>query len=211
MTSTIERAVGTPKSAGGRGELDAGGGEVVAVEFAELVGRDLADEAGLAAQRRDARRGVAGRAAADLARRAHMVVEPRRLVGVDQPHHPLGQPLGCEEGVVAIGDDVDDRIADAEHVEAGARSFESLRCGKARPLAGPADGGQPRPAKSADRHSGPRSTASIGFRKRTDLTRIYESLRSDRDLVNRRRQCRNASRKRSSKRRGAIRTKVLHW
>ena len=42
----------------GRDELDAGRGEVVPVELAELIGRHLADEARLAAQGRDARRGV---------------------------------------------------------------------------------------------------------------------------------------------------------
>ena len=48
-----------------------------------------------------------------------MIVEPRRLPGIDQPHHPLGQTLALEKGIVAIGDDVDDRISDREHVEAG--------------------------------------------------------------------------------------------
>jgi hypothetical protein len=131
---------------GGGDELDAGRVEVVPVEFAELVGRDLADEAGAAAERGDAGGGVARRAAADLARRAHMIVEPRRLRRVDQPHHPLGQPLAREEIVIAIGDDVDDRIADREHVEAGfghqslrggkARDLEHFRAGRQRPTAG---------------------------------------------------------------------------
>ena len=143
------RARGRLAEVRGRGdELDAGGGEVVPVEFAELVGRDLADEARFAAERRDPRRGIASRAAADLARRAHMVVEPRRLLGVDQPHHPLGQPLALEESVVAIGDDVDDRIADREHVEAGRSSFapggsgplEHLEGGRQRPTLGKCGG-----------------------------------------------------------------------
>ena len=55
VTSTIERAVGTPKSAGGVMNSTPVAREIVAVEFAELVGRDLADEAGPAAERRDAR------------------------------------------------------------------------------------------------------------------------------------------------------------
>ena len=63
--------------------------------------------------------GVAGRSAADLARRPHRAVEPLGLVGVDQPHRSLGQPLGGKEGVVGVGDDIDDGIADREHVEAG--------------------------------------------------------------------------------------------
>jgi hypothetical protein len=99
----------------------------VGIDLAELVVRHLADEAGAAAEHRDARRGVAGRAAADLAARAHLAVKPRRLLRVDQPHRALVEPLGGEEGVVGGGDDVDDGVADAEDVEAsvghGGRTF----------------------------------------------------------------------------------------
>ena len=99
VTRIIERAVGAPTSAARRDELDPGRGQVVPVEFAELVGRDLADEAGAAAERRDARGRVAGRAAADLARRAHVRVEPLGLLGVDQPHRPLVRPFARQESV----------------------------------------------------------------------------------------------------------------
>ena len=98
-------------------ELHPGGGQVVAVELAELVGSDLPDEARASAQRGDARRRVRGRTAADLPRRAHVRIEPLRLLGVDQAHRALRQPLGIEESVVGVGDDVDDGIADAQHVE----------------------------------------------------------------------------------------------
>ena len=64
-----------------------------------------------------------------------MVVEPGRLVGVDQAHHALGQPLALEEGVVAIGDDVDDRIADGEARRGGwLRSWKGFDGGKAGAL-----------------------------------------------------------------------------
>ena len=100
------RARGRRADVGGRrDELDARGGEVVAIEFAELVGRDLADEAGAAAERRDARRGVARRSAADLVRRAHVRIEPLGLLGVDQPHRALDQPFarrGSRRSALAI-------------------------------------------------------------------------------------------------------------
>jgi hypothetical protein len=64
-----------------------------------------------------------------------MIVEPGRLRRVDQAHHALGQPLLREEGVIAIGDDVDNGIADAQHIEAGV-GHRSTPVGKARPLGG---------------------------------------------------------------------------
>ena len=67
---------------------------------------------------------------------------------------PLVSPSRFEEGVVAIGDDVDDRIADREHVEAGFGHGEAFDGGKARPLAAGGSHGQPRPrnAASPSRH-----------------------------------------------------------
>ena len=71
---------------GRRDELNSRRRQVVAVEFAELVRRDLADEPGASAKRRNARRSIAGRAAADLMRRPHVPIKPLGLFGVDQPH-----------------------------------------------------------------------------------------------------------------------------
>ena len=53
-----------------------------------------------------------------LARRPHRFVEPRRLGFVDQPHRSLRHALGGDECVAGVGDHVDDRIADRQHVEA---------------------------------------------------------------------------------------------
>ena len=61
-------------------ELDPRGGEIMTIEFAELVGRDLADEPGAAAECRNARRRIAGRSAANLVRRAHVRIEPLGLL-----------------------------------------------------------------------------------------------------------------------------------
>ena len=77
----------------GRDELDPGRSQVVTIEFPELIRRDLADKARPSAKRRDAGRRIAGRASAHLMRRAHMRIEPFRLLGVDQPHRAFDQPL----------------------------------------------------------------------------------------------------------------------
>jgi hypothetical protein len=61
-------------------------------------------------------------------RRSHVRVEPLGFVGIDQPHRAFDQALGAQEIVGRIGDHVDDRIADAQHVEAGVgHEFSGLR------------------------------------------------------------------------------------
>ena len=69
--------------------------------------------------------------AAEFAGRAHLAVEAHRLGLVDQPHRALVEALRGEEGVVGVGDDVDDRIADAQHVEAGLGHGHPVGRGKA--------------------------------------------------------------------------------
>jgi hypothetical protein len=56
-----------------------------------------------------------------------MAIEPGRLVRVDQPHRALRQPLLGKETVVGLGDDVDDGIADREHVEGSVGQGISFR------------------------------------------------------------------------------------
>ncbi len=106
-------------SAWGDEEVDALRFDVMLVNLAELIVGDLADEAGAQAERGETGRGIARRAAADFACGAHQSVKPHRLGFVDQPHRALVERLGGDEGVVGDGDDIDDGIADAQHVEAG--------------------------------------------------------------------------------------------
>ena len=91
-----------------RDELDACGRQVMPVEFAELIRSDLPDEARAPAERRHARRRIAGRSAAHLMRRPHVRIEPLRLLRIDQAHRSFDQPFGAQEVVGRIGDDVDD-------------------------------------------------------------------------------------------------------
>ena len=60
VTKIIERAVGGSPGQRLGVEGDALGADVVSVDLAELVGRDLAEEGGAAAEAGDAGRGVAG-------------------------------------------------------------------------------------------------------------------------------------------------------
>jgi hypothetical protein len=90
----------------------------VAEDRSQLVVAELADEPGFQAQRSQPRDRVGGGAAARLPGRSHRLVEARRLGFVDQLHRALVHAVRGEEGVVGVGDDIDDRIADGEHVEA---------------------------------------------------------------------------------------------
>jgi hypothetical protein len=117
--------------------------DVVGENFAQLVGGDLTHEAAAPAEHRDARRGIAGGTAADLAPRAHLAVEPRRLLLVDQAHRPLVELLGNDEFLVGGGDDIDDSVADAEDVEAGVGHGGSFMLGRKRRPSGGGEGDQP--------------------------------------------------------------------
>ena len=113
----IERAVGVPSVERRGREMDAERLHVVAEEAAELVVGDLADEGGAPAEGGDAGGGVAGAAAGDQLRRAHMAVEPVGLRAVDQPHRALHQALADEKILFRMRQHVDDRVADRQHVE----------------------------------------------------------------------------------------------
>jgi hypothetical protein len=85
-------------------------------DAAELIVLDLADEGGTPSEARDPDDGVRGRAPGHLDRGPHGVVDARRPRLVDQLHGALAHVLPDEKVVVGARDDVDDRVADAEHV-----------------------------------------------------------------------------------------------
>ena len=86
--------------------------------LSQLVVGKLPDETGAESERRQPRDGIGRRSSAQLPRRAHRLVQPRRLGFVDQPHRSLRRALGGDELVAGVGNHVDDGIADREHVEA---------------------------------------------------------------------------------------------
>ena len=94
---------------------------------AEFVVLDLADKSGAAAEARHTDDGIGGRAARAFHRRAHRVVDRLRARLVDQRHGAFVHALRDQKVVFGAGDDVDDGVADAEHVVAGGgheRSFK---------------------------------------------------------------------------------------
>jgi hypothetical protein len=86
-------------------------------DAAELVVLDLADKGGTPSEARHADDGVRSRAPRHLDRRTHGVIDARRVRLVDQLHGALAHVLPGEKVVVGARDDVDDGVADAEHVE----------------------------------------------------------------------------------------------
>ena len=90
----------------------------MAIKFAELVGGDLADEAGPPSERRDSSSGIAGRTAADLMGRTHVRIESLGFFCVDQAHRAFHQSLLGEEVVGGVGNHVDDGVTDAQDIEA---------------------------------------------------------------------------------------------
>ena len=83
---------------------------------AEQVVLDLADEGCARPEARQADNGVGGRAAGHLDRRAHGLIDRLGAGGVDQRHPALAHALPEQEILFGAGNDIDDRIADAEHV-----------------------------------------------------------------------------------------------
>ena len=101
----------------GGGESDAAGADVVGEDLAQLVVRDLADEGAVGAQRGEARQRVRRRAARDFPRRAHRIVELTRTVGIDERHAAAHQAEFGDQLVGAGRHDIDDGIADGDHVD----------------------------------------------------------------------------------------------
>ena len=97
-------------------EGDAGGADVVAVEAADLVVLDLADEGGAGAEAGEADDGVGAGAAAHLGRRAHVAVDRRRPRLVDQRHAALGHAVADQKALVGLHQHVENRVADPENV-----------------------------------------------------------------------------------------------
>ena len=83
----------------------------------ERVALDLADIGGGDAERGDADHGVGGRAARDHARIDARSVKRLGAILVDQRHRALQHVLGAEVLVVGKAEDVDERIAQSQHLD----------------------------------------------------------------------------------------------
>src|ERR671919_2449881 len=90
---------------------------------------------------------VAHGAAGHLDTGAHGCVELLGPVGLDEGHRALDQPLDLEERVVCVGQDVDERVADADDVQGG-RLSHGGRGYSAAPPSGAPPGTVARPART---------------------------------------------------------------
>ena len=86
---------------------------------AELIAGHLADVCRLAPERGDAGDRVPRRTAGRLLARSHDAVQLLGHLGVDQVHRALRQVVLREQGVVGLGNHVDDGVADRSDVELG--------------------------------------------------------------------------------------------
>ena len=107
------RAVAGPAVRGLRMEAHALRAQIMREHVAELIVFDLAKISGPAAERRDPRRGVAGRATGNLDRRPHVAIELLGGLLIDEPHHALRQTMFGEERILDPREHIDNGIADA--------------------------------------------------------------------------------------------------
>ena len=118
VTTIMQRPVGTSSVAEALLEGDADGAEVVAEHLAQARRPHLADVGGAAAEAGDAGHRVGRRAAGQLDAGAAW---RRRATSARSASMSVIEPLtsacGVEEGVVVMGDDVDQGVADADDVE----------------------------------------------------------------------------------------------
>ncbi len=114
-----DEAASGGRAGGGRRrvEADAGRAQVVGEDLAELVIPHLAHVMRTGAEGCHADDRVGGRAPGDLHPGAHRVVEVAGVGLVDEAHRPLGQAAADDQRVARVAQDVDERIADAEHVD----------------------------------------------------------------------------------------------
>ncbi len=135
---------------------DTRGGDVMAEHPAQLVVADQADITRAAAQRGEPRHGVGDRSAGHLHPGPHLGIEPVGFEGVDEARRPLDEAAPGEEGLVRVGDHVDDRVADADDVvgcaghvreaalgKTGSRSIRTSRAGARLPSRRPSNFAEP--------------------------------------------------------------------
>ena len=119
VTRIRQRAVGGPSSRGGVRKSTPAARMSWREHLAQLIALDLADIGGAGAERGQRRHGVGAGAARHLDRRPDAAVQLGHARLVDQRHRALGQIEPLERSIVGLGQHVDDRVAEAEHVELG--------------------------------------------------------------------------------------------
>ncbi len=88
-------------------------------DIAQLVPGDLAEIGGLAAEIGHTRRRISGAAAGGFECRSHLPVQKLRALRIDEVHRALHDIVFFDEAFRAGGNDIDNRIADRQHVKRG--------------------------------------------------------------------------------------------
>ena len=100
-------------------ERDAGCAHVMREDLAQLIVGDLSDERAFVAECCEPCQRVCRRTARNLARRTHGRIKLHSPCPVDQLHPALGQALTGEKIFTAIGEHIDNGIADRDDVMGG--------------------------------------------------------------------------------------------
>jgi len=121
VTKIRQRAVG--------GSPARGGANIVGENLAQLIGRNLANEAALGSQRSQPRQRVRRRSARNFLGRAHCVVKRTRAIGIDQHHPAPSHPELVDQRLAAGRHDIDNRVADSDDIVFGLGHENSLSNG----------------------------------------------------------------------------------
>ena len=124
------------------------------VEFAELIGCDLADEARARAEGGDASGGIPRRSTANLVRRSHVRIEPLGLLGIDQAHRPFDKALVARKSSLASA--ITSTMALPMHRHRGSvRAWNLQQIEESAPPSGPFNSAATLPRRMGARHRDP--------------------------------------------------------
>ena len=86
------------------------------IKTADLIVLHLADIGGARTESGDTDDGVGGRAAGHFGRRTHVGIDRCGARLVDQRHAALGHAVRGEKALIGLHQNVENRIADPEHI-----------------------------------------------------------------------------------------------
>ena len=113
---------------GGRLKRDIGRTNIMGEEASHFIILHLADEGGARAERSHTNNCIGGRAARNDVGRAHRLIDGFGLGLTDQPHGAFFELMGDQEIIFCPGENIDNRIAESEHIKLGVgHSIHSIK------------------------------------------------------------------------------------